>query len=560
MPVFLLLAILAAQPPGAEPLIAPVVSAPVMVRRVAIRGTLLKVDLSTQVGQPYDARVVEQDLRKLWSTGRFEDIRVEQERQADGTAVVFQVVEARILRLHKIVAEPANSGVKVTLAEGSPISRPRAQAVAREAKMQLNAQGYENARVDAQLVAAGVGQVDLHLTITPGARIRVKQVEFTGKGAEDSKELRHSLRALQVRRILGFPLHPGYSREAVDADIARVRSLYLLKGYFDARVQLEGIDIQQNRAEITILVEPGPRYRVQDGRSCNVCESLFRERRKAERQGILDFSATLHVERADDTMHPAAMLSTTIERGTPYRVGRIQFAGNLHYADARLRSNFRLDEGQLLDGRLLRQSIEHVNQGRLFEPIDASQVVIRASETAGAADVIVKLTEKKRGAWRLSGPVGPFSFAGPLEASISSRLPPWGSGLFNLATYTASVSLFAFARPILPLLAASPKRPLLPVLALARPFSPDEGWRSGFTFAPQLGWRAIAFTYSSTQITERLLPKLAGDRDLAPELAVAIDDPKGAGTMFCDPPPPRFAKFRSVAGMGLRLLGAFAGI
>jgi hypothetical protein len=240
-------------------------------------------------------------------------------------------------------------------------------------------------------------------------------------------------------------------------------------------------------------------------------------------------------------------------------VGRIEFSGNHHYSDATLRRNFLLEEGQLLDGRLLRKSIDRLNRSKLFEPTDAGQVAINPAGN-GVADVLVRLKELKRGSWRISGPAGPPSFAGALEASIRSRLPPWGSGVFELATYTASVSVFAFAHPILPLLAVDPRRSLLPVLALTRPFSPGEGWESGFFIAPQLGWRAPAVAYSTTQLQQRLLPVLAGDRGLVPELPVTVEGPGGEGVMFCDPPAPRFAKIREGVAIGLRVLGAFTGI
>ena len=538
----------------------PVISRLPKVQSVELSGTLLKVALATQVGQPYDARMVAQDVRKLWATGRFEDIRVEQDRREAGGAVIFRVVEARVLRLRKLLIEPANLSLKVTLPEGSPMDRERAQAIARQARLQLNAQGYTNANVEPELVALEDGRADLHLTIAPGERIRVKRVKFTGVGAADSKELHRALQALAPRHVLGLPLHPDYSQEAAAADIVRVRSMYLRKGYFDARVQLAGTEIERDKAEVTIAVERGPLYRVQGSAPCDVCASLFRARRDAERQGILDYSPELHVERAEDGSSPLAILSTTVQRGTPYRVGRVQFLGNRQYSDARLRHDFLLEEGQVLDGRLLRKSIDRLNQSRRFEPIAAGQVVIHPTEAAGVADLIVKLNETKRGSWRLSGPVGPFSFAGPLEASVRSRLPPWGSGLFDLATYSASISMFAFARPVVPLLGVIGKRPLLPVLALARPYAPAEGWLSGFTLAPQLGWRAAAFTYSATQITQRTQPLLAGDRGLVPELQVRVEDPHGEGTIICEPPPPRLAKLRSVVGIGLRLLSAFSGM
>jgi hypothetical protein len=529
----------------------PAVSTPPVVRSVVTVGTRLPVTLATQVGQTYHARAISEDVRKLWNTGRFEDIRVETMPRDDGTAVIFHVVEARSFLIHKLLIEPSNLGLRLAIPEGALVDRRRAQAVALEARKQLAAQGYSNAQVNPELVPIATDKADLHLTITPGDRIRVTNIQFAGDGALDFNELRQALRALRIRHILGWPLLPAYSMAAVDADLARLRSLYLSKGYFDANVRVDNTEIHGKDAQVSFRAEAGPLYQGKQ-RPCDLCASLFRARREAERQGVLDFSATVRVRGAD--------LTPTIERGRVYRVGRIEFSGNHHYSDATLRRNFLIEEGQLLDGRLLRKSLDRLNRSKLFEPIDSSQVIIRPSEAAGVADVIVKLTEIKRGSWRISGPAGPPSFAGSLEASLRSRLPPWGSGFFELATYTASISVFAFAHPILPLLAIDPRRRLFPVLALARPFSPGEGWQSGFTIAPELGWRASAFTYSATQIQQRLLPVLAGDSGLVPELPVTVEGPSGEGVMLCEPPPPRFAKFRYGATIGLRLIGAFTGI
>ncbi len=535
-------------------------STPSIVRSVVVVGTRRPVALATQVGQPYNTGVISEDVRKMWTTGRFEDIRVEAMSREDGTSVIFHVVESQQVLLRKVLIEPSNLGVRLPILEGEPVDRRRVQAVARETHRQLAAQGYLNAQVNPELDGVAPGKADLHLNITPGDRIRVTNIQFLGDAALDSNELRHALRALRIRHIFGWPLLPAYSPEAMNADLARLGSLYLSKGYFDASFRVDSTEIHGKDAVVRIRADGGSLYRVKPQRPCDVCASLFRERRQAEQRGILDFTATLKVRREGGDSNPVADLTTTVERGSGYRVGRIEFAGNHHYSDAALRRNFLIEEGQLLDGRLLRKSIDRLNRSKLFEPIDASQVIIRRGEAEGVADVIVNLTEIKRGSWRISGPAGPPSFAGSLEASIRSRLPPWGSGLFELATYTASISVFAFAHPILPLLAIDPRRRLLPVLAISRPFSPGEGWQSGFTIAPQLGWRASAVTYSATQIQQRLLPVLAGDSGLVPELPVSVEGPSGEGVMFCEPPPLSFAKLRYGVTIGVRLLGAFAGI
>ena len=480
-------------------------SLPPIVKSVTLRGTLLHVNLATQVGQPYNVEAIDRDVHQLWSTGRFGDIRVETEQQPDGTGVIFNVVEAHLPHPHKTAA-PENQHTQ-----------------------------------------------------------HVKAVNFIGDPGIDPEQLRRALRALKAHRIIppipglwnGWRLLRDYSPEAVNADLARLRSLYLSKGYFDATVRVDSTELHEKDAEITFFVRSGPRYETSEPIP-QVCSSLLAARRDAERQGILDFSATLHVQRVGDPSN-LVDLTTTIDRGRPYRIGRIDFTGNHHYSDALVRSNLLLDEGQPLDQLILRKSADRINQAGMFEPITSTDIAIRTNERTGIADITIHLKERKRGAWNLSGPVGPASFAGPLDGSISTRLPSWGRGLLELSSYTASISLIAFAHPLLPVLSIFPHSPILPVLALSRPFGPGQGWKSGFSIVPQLGWRATGLIYATSQIQHRLEPLLAGNRGLTSELPVTVDGPNGEGTMFCEPPAQRLASLRMAASLSLRLLGAVTG-
>ena len=529
------------------------VSTAFKVQSVTIQGTHRHVALTTQVGEPYNAGTVEQDVRALWRTGRFDDIRVDTQTGFIGTSVLFRVTEAPELRLRKLVVEPSTYGLHLSLREGSPLNRLGAQAAALEAKRLLNTQGYPNANVGYELTPAEDGKADLRLTVKPGERLRVKDIQFLGDLRMPPEALRPSLRALHTRRILAWRLLPSYSPEAVESDLARIRSLYLSKGYFDASVRVEETAVDHKDARISLRIESGPLYRLAQD-ALPTCSCLFAARRAAEREGILDFSASVHVQPTAN----GADVNLNIQRGRPYRVGRITFLGNHDFNDAALRRNLVLDEGQLFDEMLLRKSLARLNRTGLFETINEDNAVVHSDAVTGIADIAIQLTEHKRGAWRLSGPAGPPSLAGPLEASISSRLPPWGSGLFELSTYAASVSMYAFAHPLMPLLAIGGKRSLLPVLALQRPFSPGEGWRSGFSFAPQLGWRALGLGYGVTQTEQRLLPVLSGDRGLVPELTVTVEGPGVEGVILCDPAAPRFSKARTAAGIALRFVGALA--
>jgi hypothetical protein len=514
---------------------------PVAVKSVTVAGTRFPVTLATQAGHPFDTRVVESDVQKLWATRRFDDIQVE---STDG-AIVFRVREARQMQLREIHIEPNNFGLHPKIAAGTPINALRAHEIAMEAQKRLNAEGYLHARVDATFVPVAPGKVDLRLTVHAGQPVDLKSVEFQGDPGLRVRELRSALRAARIRRVFptipgiwaGWRLFPAYYEPALDADLARLRSLYLSRGYRDANVRLGNVEIIGKSAKLDILVQSGPRYA--NSGTANLCSCLIAARRDAERRGILDFSATLD-----------AALTAHVAEGPPYHVGRIEFTGNHLFSDSAVRRNMLLDEGAPLDRMLIRKSIARINHTGWFDPIGESAIAIQTDPAMGLADVTLRLTERQHRAWSISGPVGPLSIAGPLQASLSSRLPAWGSGLLELSTYTASFSLVAFAHPLLPFLAIASKSPVLPVLAVQRPFTPGEGCMSGFVIAPQLDWQRTALGYATTQIQQRLSPNTPEE-----ELTVTVERPNTETTLICDPPRPRVANLRRGVGLCLRLLG-----
>jgi outer membrane protein assembly factor BamA len=513
----------------------PVVSA------VTVPGTSLEVALATQVGHPYDEETVRKDVKYLWNLGRFDDVSVEERRDGGDVALVFHVTPKPRVVLREVRLVPNTYGVQLNVPDGTLVDAYKAHEIANDAREQLVAHGYGEAKVTPQIVPAGDHAANLTLKVDIGDSSKVTNVEIIGDQAA-----RHQLKALKPIRILpgipglwnGWRILPSYSRDAVDSDSGRILSSYLMKGYLDAEVRPQEPVFNGHNARVSISVNPGRQYPMPQG----LCTSLFAQRREAQKKGVLDF--TVHF----DFEHGAK-----VDLGRPYRVGRIEFAGNHRYTDASLRSNFLLSEGDIFDEQLLRRSVARLNRTERFNPIDEKNVIVRPIINTGYANIMVRVSERKLGRWDLSGPVGPTSIGGALEASISSRLPAWGRGIFELSTYTVSLSMFAFGNTLIPALNV-PK--FIPIFAFARPFAPGDGWKSGFIVAPQLGWANNALSYAVSQLQGRLMPKLAGDRSIQPVIPVTVTRASGEAMMYCEPPRPRLAPLRAAAGVALHVLGA----
>jgi outer membrane protein assembly factor BamA len=529
---------------------------PLLVQSVVITGAGLQVNLETQVGRPYDARAVERDVRYLYSTGRFNDVRVELTERPGGAAIRFALTPKPRLQLHEIRLEPSTFGFQPTLPEGPTIDDVQAQQLAMQVQTELQLRGYQQARISYEFTPAQRQEVDLRLKIESGPRLRVKHLQVSGAVGLQPKQLRGSLSALRTKTIipLFWRVPPDYSREAINADVSRLRSLYLSQGYFDARVTAREPVIQGKDMTVRIDVESGLRYQVRDADMTNLCACMLAQRRDAEHRGILDFTAVIRIERSG--AQPIANVTAKVELGQPFRVRRIEFYGVHRYSNIMLRRNVLIDEGALLDQYLLRKSLARITQTHLFNALQSADIVIQRNDFEHTADIKVRLTEGKSGSWNLSGPVGPPRIAGAFQASLMTRLPPWGRGAFDLSTYTVSASLLAFAQPVIPALAV--KR-FVPIFALSRGFIPGASWTTGFVIAPQVGWQGSLISTAVAQLQGRLLPQLTPNRGLTPALTISVEGDTPGGTILCQQPKPRFHPVRTIAAVGLRLPSSLLG-
>jgi len=533
-------------------------------------------------------------VRQLWGTGWFEDIRVQTEPAAAGIELTFHVSENRRFLLREVQLHPTDAKAAFEIPRGTPVDASIARKAARDLQRQLEAQGDAAAKVTGKLVPVDAAQADLQLSVERGPTLRVREVQFTGPAAHD-KTLRKQLRALRPRRVLpgipgiwgGWKLHPLYQRQLVEADVERLRSYYLAQGYLDAGVRIDRVDLSNNRASVTLAVDPGPRSRIGrigiegltiEGLTADnagndpsaatpfslqeLCLCLRQTYRKAEAAGKLDFSARVDIEDVSieeldiketprgahlEDQHPVVNISTRADPGPTYTVGRISFHGNTRLRDETLRRALRLQEGEVLDLLKLRASVNRLSRMAFIAPLTEDGVRIASDPVSRTAGIAIHVEERKRGRWSVAGPLTPLS--GPLNLLLDSRLPPWGRGILELSTFAAFVSVTSVSNPLWQVLGWRKETLWQPVFGITRPFLPGQGWRSGFMLSPQLGWQATSLAYTSTQARERLQGVLVSGGPKEPSLAVPVyrgssskDDPAAPiGSLLCEPRPGRWA-------------------
>jgi len=422
---------------------------------------------------------------------------------------------------------------------------------------------------------------------------RIREVRFAGDPAFEPDALKKVLQELESRSVIPgiWRRRPVYEPRAVEADLIRLRSFYFSQGYFDARVGVDGFTIDGGDAILTLEVQSGPKYAVRhfeidginDQRRAiatdssgefpadTLCTWLLDARRNAETHGLLDFAVELAVSHTDGPalLNPRRAWVDVIARvqsGSAYTVGRIDFSGHHRINESTLRRAMTLQERSLFDVGSLRASLARLNRSGLFEPLTLGDVVIRTKADTLTADLTVPIRERPGRRWSVSGPLGPSPF-GLLEAAISSRLPPWGRGIFEASTYSLTLGVTGFSNPLIRLLPIRVKPSPPALLILERPFLPGQALLSGFALSPQLSAQRLLAGYGLTHLDRVAQAALIGEPPDSSGLLIPISgrhtsgmggESEEASFLICNPPARSHQRLRRGAALAAGLvLGSF---
>jgi outer membrane protein insertion porin family len=534
---------------------------PKIVSSVEIFGGNARAPLETQAGQTLDQQKLRNDVRSLWRSGRYSDIRVESIDEGDAVRIRFRTVLKRALTVRNVKVVPPTPGIDVQVQPGSEIDGLRANQIADTVRRRLESEGYTYATVVPKLVPAGTGRADLEVRIDRGQLLKIEGVSITGESGAEAEAARKALRWTNSKMMLppvpgiwkGWRVTPDYTEGAVQNEVLNLRSFYYSRGFFDAKVRASTEEHAGGKVRISYDVRSGPRYTVRQFNLLaaggprqipaqrggvfpvrDLCKALLAERRQAEKQGVLDFTANIEVR--DLPADPGkdgpkvADLTASIQRGTAYRIGRIDFRGSHKIGDTTVRRAMLMDEGAPLDQILLRKSLARLNSTGLFDSLSEANVAINTPPGSNRADLVIQLKDKKSRQWFVSGPVGPMSFAGPLHLAVGTRLPAWGQNLLELSTYSVSMNFMVFAKPLGQLIPGLSYGRYMTALTIQRPALPGQRFLSGFVIAPQLGWEGMLVGYGISQTRGALGGLFESERAYIPPLPVTLSHARAEGS------------------------------
>ncbi|MCH9687656.1 MAG: outer membrane protein assembly factor BamA [Deltaproteobacteria bacterium] len=407
-------------------------------RRVESEAMLL--ELESSVGELVTRGKLGTDLRRLWSLGYFEDVRVEGELTSRGVLLTYLVTERPTVR--KIVVEGND---KVKLDDINEVLDLEKNEVLDLGKVKDNVEKVKVLYTDSGLFLADVayelravpdepGKTDLAIVISESTEVIVRGINFVGNKAFDDKQLRRNI-GTRVGGYLSvaFPKRAGgvFNRDTFQTDFQFLRSYYGDNGYIDASPKDPELSLSADRrfVYLTIPIDEGPQYHIGELRAHEVLapgeQELFSEEVLAEsirpilKVGDVASLGKIQKIREDielrykDAGHANVnvisnsrqdkeklelYMNLEVQKGPLVYIERIDITGNEKTADKVIRREMLLSEGDLYSETGKEQSQFRVLRLGYFSNVDVSS-------SRGSADdkvvLNVEVTEQLTGTFQI---------------------------------------------------------------------------------------------------------------------------------------------------------------
>src|SRR5689334_16470637 len=161
---------------------------PNKVARIHFRGNrkvedeAIRVNLTTQVGEPFSGAKLREDVRAIWKMGFFEDVQIDVSDTKQGFVIVYVVKEKP--SIHKILV---SGNKEVELSKINEVLDLKRDSILDVAKVKKNVEkvhdlyidkGFYLAEVDYEVKPQGPNEVDVVFKVDERAKVEIRRVNF----------------------------------------------------------------------------------------------------------------------------------------------------------------------------------------------------------------------------------------------------------------------------------------------------------------------------------------------------------------------------------------------
>ena len=379
--------------------------------------------LPVKVGDTLDDTRSAKVIRELFKTGFFRDVRLERE----GNVLVVFVVERPAIASIDINGNSSleddvlSFGLKeIGFGVGRTFDKSLLDKVEQELRRIYFSQGKYGVELETTVTPLERNRVGVTIDVSEGVVARIHQINVVGNKAFEDEEL---LDEFELSTPTLFSFYTGtdqYSKQKLAADLERLRSFYLNRGYVNFNVDSTQVSITPDKKDVFVtinitegepftvstvklageLVVPNeelfPLVKIQKGDVFSRSKASTTSENITKRLGNEGY-AFANVNIVPDIVEGKKEVELTffIDPGKRVYVRRINFSGNTRTRDEVLRREMRQFESAWISTQNVERSQTRLRRLGYFEEVEVETPAVPG--TTDQVDVNYKVSERASG-------------------------------------------------------------------------------------------------------------------------------------------------------------------
>ena len=392
-------------------------------------------------------------IKFVYKTGQFRDVSVEFENGILTIVVSEKPVIASIeFNGNQLIQEDKlREGIRqVNLYEGAVFDKQVLSNLEKDLSKTYNSMGRYNVSVKASYNPLERNRVALKVDIDEGSLTRISRVSINGLTRFTEKDLLEVFDLKSTNILSWWHKDDRYSKTALSADLEKLKSFYLDRGYLNFKITSTDVSITPNKKKLTITidVEEGEKYTISDISISGPIEEFSETDlkssisfKKGDTFSSKEVSATTNnlsqylgkfgyafanvnpISNIDE-LNKQVSYDFFVDPGNKIYVRNINFIGNTRTKDKVLRREMRQFESSWYDETKVARSKFRLTRLQYFSAVDIDTAVVPGN--TDQVDLNVNVMERNTGKIMLGA--GVSSAEGLMGSFNISQMNFAGSG------------------------------------------------------------------------------------------------------------------------------------
>jgi len=413
-------------------------------------------------------------LERLWNIGIFSDVKIYLEKKFGNDAYLVIEVE-ELPRVEKVEIsgndEFSNDDLKeyINVVNGEVISDQKLKDIEYNLEKYYADEGYGLADVKVDKLVSSGNEARIRVKINEGEKLSVNKITFEGNKNISTDDLKSALEETTEDVWWKFWQGSTFDKQKFEADKKLIENLYREKGYRDAVVLTDKLEILPSRTDVNIkvTVDEGKKYYVNDIKfeGNKLYDSRFLESKLGMKKGdvyntkklkenlygneaetdissmyldngYLSFNADINEIPAGENKID---LDIKITEASQFKFGLVGFEGNDKTQDKVLRREVYTIPGDYFTKSNIKRSMQQLAALNYFNPEKLTQDISLSNDSVVNIKYIVE--EKSSDQFNASiGYSGSFGITGSLGLTFNNFdiAAPFSGGAGQILTFNWS--------------------------------------------------------------------------------------------------------------------------